>query len=138
MSEQAGRPPEGEGARRKRGAQGQATGGGRGNAPGGPGRGIAGRVLTFRLPLWLVLAMLCAVAAVFLVVLLSQDEVELGPGVDGAVDASVSLTLCNETVDRRGINPRAAELELQEGLQEAGAKQVSVKVNRIDCGPDAP
>ena len=74
----------------------------------------------------------------FVVVLLSQEEVELGRGVDGAVDASVSLTICNETVDRRRINPRTAELELQEGLQEAGVRQANVRVTRVDCGADAP
>ncbi len=122
MSQQHRRPPgEGDGDRSGRGD-----------------KSIAARVLTFRLPLWLVLVALFVVAGLFLLMLLSQDEVDLGPGVDGAVEASVSLTLCNETVDRRGINPRTAELELQEGLEDAGAKQVSVEVNRVDCGPEAP
>lgn len=98
----------------------------------------ARRMLTVRLPLWSVLVMLFVVAGLFLALLLSQDEVDLGPGVDGAVEASVSLTLCNETVDRRGINPRTAELDLQEGLRDAGAKEASVTVNRVDCGPEAP
>ncbi len=103
-----------------------------------PAAGAARRVLTLRLPLWSVLVMLLVVTGLFLALLLSQDEVELGEGVDGAVEASVSLTLCNETVDRRGINPRTAELDLQEGLRDAGVQEASVTVNRIDCGPEAP
>ncbi len=98
----------------------------------------ARRVLTFRVPLWVVLVMLFVVAGLLLALVLSRDELDLGEGVDGAVEASVSLTLCNETVDRRGINPRTAELDFQEGLKDAGAKEASVTVTRIDCGPEAP
>lgn len=100
--------------------------------------GAARRVFTFRVPVWLVLVMLFVVTGLFLALLFSQDEVDLGQGVDGAVEASVSLTLCNETVDRRGINPRTAELDMQEGLREAGVKEASVTVTRIECGAEAP
>ena len=98
--------------------------------------GMGRRVMSVRVPLWSALAMVIVVAGLFAVMLFSRDSVDLGEAVDGATEASVTLTICNETVDRRGINPRDAELEFQQGLEDLGANQADVKVNRIDCGAD--
>ncbi len=70
--------------------------------------------------------------------LLSRDSVDLGPGIDGAVDAQLSLTVCNEVVDQRGFNPRTAEIDAERGLRDLGVKQAKVALARIDCGPDSP
>lgn len=103
-----------------------------------PGPGVARRVLGFRIPLWSALVAVGVVLAAFTVLLLARPRVDLGRAIDGAVGAEVALTICNETVDRRGINPRTAELDFQEGLEELGARDVKVTVTRMDCGPDAP
>lgn len=95
------------------------------------------RLLRLRMPVWLGLVLLVMVAA-GAVALFASRCVRLGPGVDGAVKADASLTVCNETVDRRKINPRAAELDFEEGLRELGAKAADVRITRIDCGPQAP
>ena len=100
--------------------------------------GTARRMLTHRIPVWSALVLSALIAGSFLVLLLARDPVDLGRAVDDAVEASVSITVCNETVDRRDMNPRTAELDLQEGLEDAGIKQADVTVTRVDCGPDAP
>jgi len=40
-----------------------------------------------------------------------------------------------EIVDRRKINPRAAELAFESGLRQAGVEEPDVAIERIDCGP---
>lgn len=77
--------------------------------PTGHGR----RLLTLKIPLAYVLLVAALVGAVFVVVLVAREPVDLGRAVDDAVEAAVWLTVCNETVDRREINPRTAELDLQ-------------------------
>lgn len=100
--------------------------------------GLGRKVLGARVPVLSALAALVLVAVLFTVVLLTREDVDLGGAVDGAVEASVTLTICNETVDRRGINPRTAELDFQEGLEDLGVRNANVTVNRINCGPDSP
>lgn len=99
---------------------------------------MARRLLTLQIPLSYVLLVAALVGAVFVVVLVAREPVDLGRAVDDAVEASVSLSVCNETVDRREINPRTAELDLQEGLEDLGVKQAKVTLTRLDCGPDGP
>ncbi len=101
------------------------------------GDGIGRWLLSLRVPAWLALAVAVLVAALFTLLLVSEERVDLGSAVDGAVEASVSLTICNETVDRRQMNPRVAELAFEEGLEDLGVKQANVVVMRIDCGADA-
>ncbi len=99
---------------------------------------FVGRLLKIRIPLSLVLVGLVLIGAFLLASLLSRDPVDLGPSIDGAVDAQLSLTVCNEVVDQRGFNPRTAELDAESGLRDLGVKQAKVVLARIDCGPDAP
>lgn len=89
------------------------------------------------MPAWLAVLLVVAVAAVAVAVFVSRS-VSLGRAVDGARDVQASLTICNETVDRRQINPRQAELDFENGLRELGAKEANVRVERIDCGEQAP
>lgn len=96
--------------------------------------GPAGRVLQARVPVWALLALLLAVAVAFGALLLQAGSgVELGPAVATARDVEVRITLCNADVDRLEINPRAAELDLEETLVEEGASDADVIVNRLDC-----
>jgi hypothetical protein len=99
---------------------------------------IIGRILRQRVPLWLVLVGAVVVVIVLLTDLLAADRVDLGPAVDGAVNAELSLTVCNEVVDRRQFNPRTAELAAEDGLLGLGVEQVKVALARVDCGPEAP
>jgi hypothetical protein len=99
---------------------------------------IGRRLLTLRVPVWSALAVLGLAGLVVAALLFARDPVDLGPAVDGAVEASVSLTICNETVDRRHINPRTAELDLEKGLEALGVRQAEATLTRIDCGPDGP
>lgn len=100
-------------------------------------RNVALRLLRLRMPVWLGILLVVLVAAGALALFISES-VSLGSGVDGAVEVNTSLTVCNETVDRRRINPRAAELDFEEGLRELGAKAADVRITRVDCGPQAP
>ncbi len=99
--------------------------------------GLGRRLLRLRMPVWLGLLLIVMVAAGAVALFVSRS-VSLGPGVDGAVEVDASLTVCNETVDRRNINPRTAELDFEEGLRELGAKAADARITRIDCGPQAP
>ena len=121
-------------------AGGSSGQGGRGPSRGeaGPARpGLGRRLLRVRMPAWLAVPLVVAVAAVAVAVFVSRS-VSLGRAVDGARDVQASLTICNETVDRRQINPRQAELDFENGLRELGAKEANVRVERIDCGEQAP
>ena len=111
--------------------QGPPEDGGRTGAPGG---GV-GRVLRARMPVWLAALLVLVTAIAFTIALVTRDTVDLGPAIDGATDARVSLTICNEIVDERDINPRAAELQFAEALRDLGARNVDVVIDRIDCGP---
>ncbi len=98
---------------------------------------VGRRLLRLRMPVWLGVLLVVLVAAGAVALFVSRS-VSLGPGVDGAVEVDASLTVCNETVDRRRINPRTAELDFEEGLRELGAKEADVRITRIDCGRQAP
>lgn len=100
-------------------------------ADGGPAR-----ALTVRVPLWVLLVVLAVAAAVAAVVVATRPSVELGDAVDGARNVQVSVTICNQIVDARGINPREAELDFEAGLKDLGAQKVDVVVDRVDCGPE--
>ena len=99
---------------------------------------MAGRVLRQPVPLWLVLVGLAVVGVILLTDVLSKASVDLGPALDGAVDAKLSLTVCNEVVDRRQLNPRTAELAVEEGLRGLGVAVAEASLTRVDCGPEAP
>ena len=99
---------------------------------------VVTRLVKARVPLPLVLIGVVVAVILLLGSLLSRESVDLGPGVDGAVDAQLSLTVCNEVVDQRGFNPRTAEIDAERGLRDLGVKQVKVALARIDCGPDTP
>ncbi|MDP8992874.1 MAG: hypothetical protein M3N31_07490 [Actinomycetota bacterium] len=99
--------------------------------------GLAIRFLRMRMPVWLALTLLVAVAGAFAALLVAQQPADLGPAARGALDAQVSVTMCNEKVDQGEINPRTAELDFEEGLKELGTRTAKVRVSRIDC-PDAP
>lgn len=121
-------------------ANGSIGQGGRGPTRGeaGPARpGLGRRLLRIRVPAWLAVLLVVGVAVAAAALFVSRS-VSLGRAVDGARDVQASLTICNETVDRRDINPRQAELDFENGLRELGAKEAKVRVDRIDCGEDAP
>ena len=95
------------------------------------------RALSARVPLW---ALLLAVGAVVLalgtvIVMDRLNATSLGPAVAGAQDVEVRMVICNAEVDRRGINPRAEELDLQETLTDHGAGRAQVRIERVDCPP---
>lgn len=92
-------------------------------------------LLTRRVPLWALLAAVVVVAAVLgaVVVLERRASVDLGPAVGVAERVEVEMTLCNEEVDRLELNPRRAELDLEEVLREEGATAAQVRVERRDC-----
>ena len=96
------------------------------------------RLATARVPAWALVVTLVVVAAGLGVVILQQrmDAVELGPAVAGAEHVEVRLTICNSEVDRRGINPRQAELDLEDVLTDEGAEGARVRVERRDCPDD--
>lgn len=99
--------------------------------------GLGRRILRARMPVWVTALLVLATVVTFTVVLLTRDSVDLGPAVDGARDARVSLTICNEIVDRRDINPRTAELDFENALKDLGARNADAVVERVDCGPSA-
>ncbi len=99
--------------------------------------GLGRRILRARMPVWLAALLVLGTVITFSVVLLTRDSVDLGPAVDGARDARVSLTICNEIVDRREINPRTAELDFENALNDLGARNTDVVIDRVDCGPSA-
>jgi len=99
------------------------------------GPGMLLRVLTTRVPAWVTIVLVAAAAAGFGIVVATRTSVDLGPALNDAREATVSLTICNEIVDRRKINPRAAELAFESGLRQAGVEEPDVAIERIDCGP---
>ncbi len=99
------------------------------------GPGPLPRVLTTRVPVWVTILLVAAAATGFGIFLATRTSVDLGPALAGAREAKVSLTICNEIVDRRKMNPRAAELAFESGLRKAGVEEPDVDIARIDCGP---
>lgn len=95
------------------------------------------RVLGARVPLWILLAVVAAGGVLVAVLTLTSDEVALGPAVTRAERVEVEILLCNEVVDAEGMNPRQAELDLQDELREIGAGEAKVRIDRRDCGSDA-
>lgn len=96
-------------------------------------RSVAGR----RVPAWLALLLVLAVAVPLGVLLVAErmSDVELGPAVSGAEGIDVELRLCKDVVDANGIDARKAELDLQSTLEDEGADGVDVRVRRRDCPP---
>lgn len=95
---------------------------------------VLGRVLGARVPLWLLLAVVAAGGLVFAVSALASDEVELGPAVTRAERVEAEILLCNEVVDAEAMNPRQAELDLQDALRDLGAAEAKARIERRDCG----
>lgn len=93
------------------------------------------RVLSARVPLWTLLIAVGAVALALgsVIVMQRMNATSLGPAVAGAQDVEVRMVICNAEVDRRGINPRAEELALQDTFTDHGADRAQVRVERIDC-----
>lgn len=106
-----------------------------GEGRGGGGKAGAPRLLARRIPLWAALAAVAAVAVLLtsLLALQLRSSVELGPAVGVAERIEVDMTLCNQEVDRLEINPRRAELDLEDVLREEGAGTADVRVERRDC-----
>ena len=92
-------------------------------------------LLARRVPLWAALAAVVVVAAALGVALavVKASSVDLGPAVGTAEQVEVEMTLCNEDVDRLDINPRHAELDLEEVLRAEGAATAQVRVGPRDC-----
>lgn len=97
------------------------------------------RVLTTKVPLWLLLAAAAAIAMTLstMLVVQQQTEIELGPAVGAAESVEVRITICNAEIDRLRINPRTAELDLEELLTGEGAAGADVTVDRRDCAEGA-
>ncbi len=95
------------------------------------------RVLSARVPLWTLLIAVGAVVLVLGAVILMQrmSTTALGPALAGAQEVEVRMVICNAEVDRREINPRAEELDLQQTLTDHGADQARVRIERVDCPP---
>ncbi len=109
-------------------------------SPASRGQGAPGllrRTLTASVPLWLLLACVLFLAVVGGIAFLVQaaSATHLGPAVGASQHVEVTMTLCNRDVDSKGINPRAAELDLQSLLRDKGARAANVVVSRIDCPP---
>jgi hypothetical protein len=104
-------------------------------AIGGSGASTLARIARFSVPLWAVLATVVALLVLFAVVWFQRDTTQLGPAVRDAESITVEMTICNETVDDRGINPRAAELELEKLFEnDEGVGEAKVSIERRDCG----
>ncbi|HVF76441.1 MAG TPA: hypothetical protein VM938_15500 [Acidimicrobiales bacterium] len=97
------------------------------------------RVLSARVPLWTLLVAVGAVVLLLGAVIVMQrmNATSLGSAVAGAQEVDVRMVICNAEVDRREINPRAEELDLQETLTDHGAGQAQVRIERVDCPPPA-
>lgn len=101
--------------------EGQRDGGGNATTRHGPAH-LLTALLQRRLPLWATLLLLVAVAVVFGALLVSRQSVDLGPAVDGATRADVSLTICNEIVDsaRSTLAPRSSSSKKHSGTSGRG------------------
>lgn len=93
------------------------------------------RALRRRVPVWLVLGAFVVVAGSLTLALFIErrSSVELGPAVGSAERIEVQMTLCNHDVDRLELNPRRAELDLEDVLRDQGAGEADVKLDRRDC-----
>lgn len=99
--------------------------------------GLFKRALTASVPLWVLISCVLFLVVVGGIAFLVQaaSVTHLGPAVGASQKVDVTMTLCNRDVDSKGINPRAAELDLQSLLRDEGARAADVVVNRIDCPP---
>lgn len=97
------------------------------------------RVLTSKVPLWLLLAVAAAVGMILSILLVVQQQsaIELDPVVGAAERIDVSILVCNSEIDRLRVNPRASELDLESLFHDEGAGVVDVTVDRRDC-PEGP
>lgn len=113
--------------RDERSRQGERSGTGGGSA--------LGRALSRRVPVWLVIGAVVVVAGSLGLALFIErrSSVELGPAVGSAERIEVQMTLCNRDVDRLDLNPRHAELDLEDVLRQEGARNADVRVDRRDC-----
>jgi hypothetical protein len=96
-----------------------------------------GRIMTKRLPLWTLLAAVLVAAAVGIGAYVARDVPDFGPAVRHSERVEVVVHICNDQVDAQQINPRAAELKLQDELRNRGAADASVTVERRDCPEDS-
>lgn len=94
---------------------------------------VARRVLTVGVPLWVVLVLLIAGALGFAFYALSEDETDLGPAFELSERVDAEVLMCNEVVDREGVDPRRAELRAQDAFRELGPEEARVRVDRRDC-----
>ncbi len=93
------------------------------------------RVLSARVPVWVLMVSLLAVAGTLGALLLveARSTVDLAPAVGVAQRIDVRMTLCNGDVDRLKLNPRRAELDLEDVLRSEGSRMANVVVQREDC-----
>lgn len=98
------------------------------------GPSLAGRIATAPVPLWLVGTIVVVLLGAGAFVYFGQSNVDLGNAVSDARSIGVKLVICNEVVDDRGINPRQAELALQQTFQDDfHVEKATVAIDRIDC-----
>lgn len=100
--------------------------------------GAARWLVSTRVPVWTLLLAVVVIGLGLGAVVLQQrmSSVDFGPAVAGAEEVEVRIVMCNAEVDRRGINPRSAELDLEDTLTDEGAEEAEVRVERRDCPDD--
>lgn len=93
------------------------------------------RALTAKVPLWLLLAVAAVVAMTLSILLVVQQQsaIELDPVIGAAEQVDMTILVCNSEIDRLRVNPRAAELDLENLFSEEGSGVVDVVVDRRDC-----
>lgn len=79
--------------------------------------------MRIRMPVWLALLLVVAVAVGAAAVFVSRS-VSLGRAVDGAMDVQASVTIYNETVDRRDI-PAKPSWTSRTGYVSSGPRRPS-------------
>lgn len=90
-------------------------------------------LLAKRVPLWSLLVAVLVVSLAGLTFALARDIPDFGNAVPNSERVDVLVRMCNHEVDAHDVNPRRAELDLEQELRSRGAKKASVAVERTDC-----
>ena len=64
---------------------------------------------------------------------MARDVPSFGDAVTNSESVDVVVRMCNRQVDVHDVNPRRAELDLENELRSRGAGKASVTVQRRDC-----
>ena len=99
--------------------------------PDGPS--AARRLLTSRVPLWSLVLAIVVVGGAGLAFAVARDIPSFGDAVTNSESVDVVVRMCNRQVDANDVNPRRAELDLEDELRSRGAGKASVTVQRRDC-----